>query len=338
MVARSGLDVASDGVARIGEERIRSAAEPLTVVYVTGVGRSGTTIFSNVLNEIEGWFNAGELSGMWKHVALGEDGGGTCGCGRCLLDCPVWSRILDTEVEPGMTLAAWAPVIATSMRERFRNHHTWRLLRRRLDAASAADVRTLGVVYRAIQAATGARVIVDTSKEASGAAALFRIEGITPRVVHMVRDPRAVAYAWRRPKMDLVRIDALKSTWHWLSFNLAAESVNRCWPHSALRLRYEDFVADPEAAVARVLRLVGEPVERSPVRRSVVVLNPNHTVQGNPNRFVTGAVQIREDDAWRTGITAGMAVKVSALALPQLRRYGYPAMVRPRRDDRAPSC
>jgi len=70
---------------------------------------------------------------------------------------------------------------------------------------------------------TGARVIVDSSKVPTGGAALFQMAGITPAVVHLVRDPRAVAYSWRRPKRGFDRRGAAVSTWDWVRLNLAAE-------------------------------------------------------------------------------------------------------------------
>jgi hypothetical protein len=161
------------------------------------------------------------------------------------------------------------------------------------------------------------------------------VEGIVPVAVHMVRDPRAVAYSWRRPKGYLQPVGAWASTWHWLCMNVAAEAVTRRLPDASLLLRYEDLVADPRGAVGRLLELVGLPGDQSPVRHSGVVLGANHTMYGNPDRLVTGEVAIRADDRWRTGLPIHVAAGITALALPMLRRYGYPTgsgLIRPPRD------
>jgi hypothetical protein len=42
-------------------------------------------------------------------------------------------------------------------------------------------------------------------------------------------------------------------------------------------------------------------------------------------RFATGSVAIRPDDRWRTAMPAGQRRAVTALTLPLLARYGYPA-------------
>src|SRR5207245_774810 len=109
----------------------------------------------------------------------------------------------------------------------------------------------------------------------------------------------------------------------WVCFNVVAEAVCRGALESLMLLRYEDFVVDPDVAVRCVLELVGEPPAASLVRGSEVVLGTNHTVAGNPDRFRTGTVQIREDYAWRTGLSRRLALEVTAMALPLLSHYGY---------------
>ena len=90
-------------------------------------------------------------------------------------------------------------------------------------------------------------------------------------------------------------------------------------------LRYEDFVAEPQKALARVLELVGE--EAAPRPRVVehkVKLGVNHNVWGNPSRFRTGTVEIRPDREWAYRMKPGDKKLIGLLTLPLLVRYGYP--------------
>jgi hypothetical protein len=88
-------------------------------------------------------------------------------------------------------------------------------------------------------------------------------------------------------------------------------------------LRYEDFVADPPAAVERVARFAGEEPAALPfVSERVARLEDNHCVSGNRSRFAHGDVEIALDDAWRTVPGPGRSV-VTALSAPWLGRYGY---------------
>src|SRR3712207_9355320 len=68
----------------------------IKVLYVVGLGRSGSTILSNSLGQIGGFFSGGELNFIWKHNVL-EDR--LCGCGRPFRECPVWTRVMDRSEE-----------------------------------------------------------------------------------------------------------------------------------------------------------------------------------------------------------------------------------------------
>jgi hypothetical protein len=275
---------------------------------------------------VEGFVHVGELHYLWLNGVLGSGSNQLCGCRLKLTGCPLWSCVLGTEVGELGTVAGLAEAIRDWQLGAYRTRHTWRLLRgtrEELDRRSGY-LRVMAAVYRAVRDATGARVIVDTSKFASEAAALLHVDDIDVRALHMVRDPRAVAWSWHRQKAYIGRRGGLDSTWNWIGFNLAAEAVARRLPGRTLRLRYEDFTAEPERAVAGVLRLAGEVAECSPVRGRTVNLGTNHTVTGNPDRFLSGCVEIRDDGAWRSGLPVHHRRQVTALALPWLRRYGYP--------------
>src|SRR5205807_842389 len=148
-----------------------------------------------------------------------------------------------------------------------------------------AHARVMAAIYRAIREATGARVIVDTSKTPWEAMALQHVEGISPRVVQMVRDPRAVAYSGLRQKAYMPTMGLVNSARHWVGFNLGAEAIIRRLPGASLFLRYEDCVRDPERWLQRVLDLIGCGSCTPPLSGGTVALGANHTVYGNPDRL-----------------------------------------------------
>src|SRR2546429_9434797 len=65
--------------------------EETRVLFVMGHGSSGTTILGNTLGEVDGFFHAGELRTIWAEALAGLQ---TCGCGRPIRECPVWSKAL----------------------------------------------------------------------------------------------------------------------------------------------------------------------------------------------------------------------------------------------------
>jgi hypothetical protein len=289
----------------------------LTVLYIAGWCRSGSTVLGNALAEVTGVVHVGELRFLWLNGVLRKGSNDQCGCGQSLTGCAQWAKVLDLVRPADRTLAEHAAEIV-SWQAACRTRHTRGVLRRP-PANGWPDA--LARTYRAIADVTGAEVIVDSSKFASDAALLRHLPGIRPAYVHLVRDPRAVAWSWLQPKRYTGRRGALNSTYHWLGYNLAAEAVGRTGDYALLR--YEDLTREPRAAVDRVLGLIGR-ADANPVSEDgTVELGGNHTVTGNPNRFERGRITISEDVRWRTRLPARDRAVTTALALPLLRRYGY---------------
>lgn len=291
----------------------------VTVLYITGWCRSGSTLLGNVLAEATGVVHVGELRFLWLNGVLGAGSNGRCGCGRRLTECPLWSGVLGAVRPPDRTLAQHAADIVR-WQAACRTRHTPGVLRR---PPGNGWPGALAATYHAIAERTGARVIVDGSKFSSDAALLTHLPGINARRVHLVRDPRAVAMSWLVPKAYTGRRSALDSTLHWLGFNLTAEAVARANPGTSLRLRYEDLVRDPRTALAQVLGLIGHPGPNPVAADGSVELGGNHTVTGNPDRFARGRTAIEEDRRWHRALPPSQRTAATLLALPLLHRYGY---------------
>lgn len=308
------------------------AAARVKVVAIVGYTRSGSTLLDAILGQIPGFFSTGELHYLWERGLLE---GRRCGCGRPIPACEVWSEILARAFDGGV------PDPRTVMRwqdRSVRTRHTLGLLRGgrgTVDREALRAYRTLlGRLYPAIAEVTGARVVVDSSKRPSDGAVLRLVDRVDPYVVHLVRDPRAVVYSWRRRKPELDRDEGgsmpqqgvVRSAVEWTEQNAAAEALRRsAGPRRSMLVRYEDFVDRPRSTVAAIARMVGEGDAALPFDDEVTVrLGPNHTVGGNPGRFTTGTTALRRDDEWRSRIERGDRATTTALTFPLLLRYGYP--------------
>ena len=104
------------------------------------------------------------------------------------------------------------------------------------------------------------------------------------------------------------RMGAAKSAVLWTWWNGLAEGLwmlRRDVP--VARIKYERLTDDPEA-ILRLLRdkLLPELEGRSiGVKGHVAELSIAHTVSGNPDRMRTGAVTIKPDERWRSGLDIG---------------------------------
>jgi hypothetical protein len=198
---------------------------------------------------------------------------------------------------------------------------------RRRSTSFAEYAANLASLYESLARVTGSNVIVDSSKLPSYAAALCSIETLDVSVIHLVRDPRAVAYSWSSGASNpgaIERMGIAKSSFYWSLFNAGAEVLRRRRDSTYLRLRYEDLVEDPCAAFERVVAFAGVQTNRMPFTgpRSASVA-ATHTVSGNPARFRTGSIEIAADDRWVLGMTTAEKRLVTGMTLPLLLRYGY---------------
>jgi hypothetical protein len=296
----------------------------LKIIYISGWLRSGSTILGNILNEIPGFFHAGELHFLWKNAA-GRGANRLCGCGQALTDCPLWSAILPLGRPPGLTAQAHADTVIHRQRACVRTRHTWRVLRRGLWCDELREHAALMTrTYHAIAERTGARVIVDSAKIPGEAALLPHLEAVTPYYVHLVRDPRAVAQSYRQAKQYVYPMSSGRSTVYWHGFNRACEALTERSAARSVFLRYEEFIADPRGTIDALLRLCGADFAANPMRGRTIELHPNHTVTGNPDRFRAGATLIRDtDDSWSASLPRSARLAAETLSWPLFRRYGY---------------
>jgi hypothetical protein len=197
----------------------------------------------------------------------------------------------------------------------------------------------LSRLYNAIRHASGAQLIVDSSKMASHALLLRRASGIELRVVHLVRDSRGVAYSVQKrvekpindgrftllPRHGPVSASVRYNVYNGLAAGLRTSGI------PFMRLRYEDLVDDPTASIDRILAFAGHsPADLDFIDGRVASLRGNHMVDGNPVRFRTGQVELVRDEEWRDKLSPRDRNLVTALTLPLLAAYGYTDMGRRR--------
>lgn len=302
------------------------------VLFIAGWGRSGSTVLDRVLGELDGWHSCGELQQIWV--------GFTCACGASISECPFWGPLLD-EVLPrhGLDYAR-----AGGLRRTVLGSSVWtlgpivRVHRRGSDGEAARRYAALAAdLYRTVARATGARVLVDSSKRGLDAYLLARLAELDLYVVHLVRDPRANAYSRRRQVRGVATDHYLPTTGPvraslgWLRRNALIDVLVRPGQGNRFsRLRYEDFCADPRGSVEDLCRLVGE--ERSPLPftgERTVPLPPGHLPAGNPLRAGSGELTVALDDEWTTRMGRRARLTAAAVALPLMRRYGYLGSDRP---------
>ena len=276
----------------------------MKILYVVGCTHNGSTLLGRILNQHSRIFAAGEL--QYLDVYWGPTGR-RCSCGVHALRCPVWSdvfwRFVDHDLrrfrlgristERGVE---WVRAVAGDRGSRGKSRFT-------------DDNRRL---FEAIVAATGAEVVVDTSKSVWRLLPLWRAAGFPVYALHLVRSPESQIASrmdrsgrgfWRTAIAEYARVN--------LNVRLLFGSSPRY-----RRVRWEDFVDRPEEAVRAIgdwLGLSGEDPFAKPVAEA-------HDLGGNPHTKRIAA-DLRPDPS-RNGTDRAFGT-LERLALRALRRVCY---------------
>jgi hypothetical protein len=336
---------------------------PVRVLKITGTARSGSTILDVVLGnhpDIEsvgevdkligtGWISRESLRGVDPKRLRRP----FCTCGKRLdvlyvedpeEACPFWSSVRDewvrrTDPESIQTYP--------KLQDEFEPQSRWpRLLyeRRRPSASFRSYAALTRAFFESIRAVSAKPIVVDSSTVPVQAFAYEMTPGIDLYVVHLVRDARGVMAshigsfregrggvgqghedyllsktAVRRRALYLV------SVLRWIVRNLATEWVcAQLGSERTMRLRYEDFVADPKGALERIGSLLElDLTELAEAAASGKPMRAGHNVAGNRTKK-SGVITLQPDaQEWRKTLSPAEQRLSWILMGWLMRRYGY---------------
>ncbi len=316
----------------------RSAGTPL--LAIAGTGQNGATLLCRMLGEVPGFVAVGEIGRIWEK-GLGEDV--ECSCGERFSACPFWGAVGDRafggwdRLDPVECHRLAASI--TLGRSRFPHPFALPLLLMpRLAPRFRRDVNAyaalLDRLYEGVREVSGEDVVVDSMKIPAHIYLLATQDRFGARFVQLVRDPRGVAFSntkevprqgSRADKPMRTTRTPRKTATKWLWFNLSFEAL-RALRHPFVRLRYESFVRDPEAALRVCAAQAGRTLtdhDLAFLLGRTARLPAGHLVAGNRMRHQRGEIELRIDEAWRAGLPVPDQRTVERVTLPLLRRYGY---------------
>jgi hypothetical protein len=305
------------------------------VLFLGGLGRSGTTVLERALGALPGVCPLGEVTHLWRRDLVANE---RCGCGSRFDACEFWQLVGKHAFDGWHTIDLARVLRLQETVERTRHIPRLATARPGPDGPVAEYADLYARIYRAAAEITGASVVVDSSKHSALAYCLRWATGVEVRVAHVVRDARGVAYSWTktvtRPESDgreeMTRYSPTRAALLWTGHNAAFGLLGtRGVP--VRRFRYEEFIADPRATLRAVAAFAGLDLhthaldflteDDDTVHADLPVI---HSAAGNPMRFVTGKVPLRRDEAWREALPAAQRRLVGAIAAPLLGAYGYP--------------
>jgi hypothetical protein len=282
----------------------------IRVVYIMGAGRSGSTILGTTLGNGRNAFFAGELTAYPRQAGI-PSRKSTTGPPPELLE--LWARVranMNARGQP--TDVTWHSAF-----EHPRSLH--RQIGRKRSRRLKAYALFCSNLYEAIADETSSAVVIDSSHNPLRRWYLRKLNtSIDIYTIHLVRDPRSVIAALQtddfpgaRPKSTFAA-NLYLGTVHALS-----EAVYGRLPRKhRLRVRYEDFMSNPDAVVSRLAGWSG--IDPTTIRLDA--LEPGPVFAGN--RLIhQPVVALRR--AKGTVVLPETSKLTRILQTPWLNRYGY---------------
>jgi len=306
------------------------STDSLRVLYVAGLPRSGSTVLGYVLGGLPGVIFVGELTYFWRRFAEGE----LCSCGTPLPDCPFWSAVV------GNAFGQMTREHARELNKLERKVIRWQPFglapvrwSTRWSKRISIMLKERAQLYQSIAEITNTEYIIDSGKGVAFGAIMARLNCISFITIHLVRDPRGVAFSWQKHVQsdsepgDMPRSPAMKTAARWMLSNIFVQFSLKRLSSAYSRIRYEDLLAYPDNIALEISRatsnLLGSNTWTGP---RVQHVDEHHLVAGNPGvrRHLGSELRLTLDEEWRTRLPRAQQRLVMAVCGGLMAAYGYP--------------
>lgn len=308
-----------------------------TFVFICAAGHSGSTLLDLLLGAHPKGISVGEITQLPKNIALDS----VCSCGQHLSNCEFWTRVIDG-FGNSVDLDLWNDPYSLNLgfikagHEIDPRHQTrLRMMLRKLSyAAEYAHYRwqapTPPLLHQAIRQGaenkrnlfqfilnqTGREFVVDSSKHYLGGLNLHRVAPAETRIIHLLRDGRAVFNSGiSRGMSPKAALNA------WIRHCRRSSTIlKKNLPDSALlSVRYESLASTPESELRRISEFLGLEFHYQMLEFAT---SESHIANGNRMRFVPDS-EIKLDERWRKQLSDPMLRFFERHAGDLNRQLGY---------------
>jgi hypothetical protein len=319
-----------------------SAAPQFKVLYILGTGRCGSTLLARLLNQQPGCVAVGEMRRLHLYLkpppaasAQAPAAQWLCSCGQAVAECSFWRQV---EAQYGQALAnAQTSGQLAAVTTRRLLQMAWLAagnvgLRAtsKLSATGRSEVRageTCWDLYEGVARATGAKVIIDSSKTIYHYLILRATARQPLMVLDLKRDGRAVVHSMTRDQraQQLWQAGPVppfeQAASHWVKDVERSDYVFRRLPAAEKCSRqYENLCRQPAEFLQELFAWLGEPPQPYETWLSQ---EPFHLIGGSPSRLDQGRREITLDSSWRKHLTPEQLQVFERLAGPLNRQLGY---------------
>jgi hypothetical protein len=297
------------------------------ILYVAGLARTGSTIIGQTLGGLPDVTFVGELSYFWRRFANGE----SCSCRRPLPDCPFWSNVVSEAY--GTFTRDQAKEIAAMEQRVLRRQWLLGLVLISNVTETRVMLNERTRLYRAIVRVARTSWVVDTGKNPMFGNIIARLGAADVGTVHIVRDPRGVAFSWMKHIQsdsepgDMDRQSPAKTAVHWLLENLLIQLSLQKLSKTYIRVSYEDFVTRLPEVVREISFATGIAMGSldDALNAQAIRAKDHHLVAGNPGvrAHLNSSIPVVLDEEWQTKLPRSQRWLVTAICASLMAAYGY---------------
>lgn len=256
-----------------------------------------------------------------------------CSCGQLVTDCLHWDAV-------SREWRSRSPDLDVAEHSRIAHELGQRALAALNGSVALPDggeiLRScceVDALYEAAASTAGVDTLVDSSKHVGRAALLAERSRHEVCLIHLIRDPRGVAWSHRKPRPpkpgeseSKSRSRSVRKTIHrWNRDNALAGRLVMTTNRPALSLRYEDLVRKPDASLARLETELD--LDLSSARAAVQARQPlisDHAVAGNTGVRRHPVTELVLDEKWRQGLSVLERLFCAVMVNRRLkRRFDY---------------
>lgn len=236
-----------------------------TILSILGLEHSGTTLLVRILNNHP---EAVSLGGM-KNLADFATGRRACSCGASYGDCPVWLGVENEFRKRGRRLAQLS------------------------DAIKTGDAATIGDFFASVAASSDRPLLIESSRQPSYLDLLPGASDFRAAAIHIFRHPGAQAWSAHRAGRSVLReMRHYRRRSHAILRRLSSHPA-------ALHVSHDDFCADPDTHLRRILALAG--FQPDPRQLETWGEKEMHIIGGNRMKRDRSSA-IKTDAVWRRSL------------------------------------
>ncbi len=297
----------------------------MKIIYIAGYGRSGSTIFEKYLVSETNCFGVGEIS---NYFGLINKQSTYCSCGAPVINCQFWSKVRKLLGNSAVNCSRGRDCVLTQP------DSITRAIKLRFKKKEQREVYQENIckLFSSINKVIPPNhIIIDSSKTAYGCINrpfnIYNKCKIEVKVIHMVRDVRAVYWSLLRGKNSTLELGIkrkialpwIRAIVGWTIANYFASLLKtKLGEENYYLLKYEDFVSNPEKTIDKIK--IHFKLEKD--SENLDLSQRFHQISGNRSRF-NKKISIKKDYEWKIMVGKKTKILTYYATYPLNRKFKY---------------